>query len=167
MLRPVMESIQEQLDVSEQLAQHGRLCEDTEKSMSLEIEKQDRILQELRDTKAALENEIHKAEQDKELDVNEFLEPRDVLSRQLLDLIAEEAALDDMILHLEDCLKEKLLPADAWMQEVRDTVRRQFYVRELKKKVIRAVRARKVKVSLATSPREDALNSMRAGTIAS
>ena len=93
------------------------------------------------------QQEIARCEQQKDCGIEELLEPDDALDRQLLDLIAEQSALDDTEAYLEDCLKEKTLNVDEYLAEVRDNAKRQFYAKQLKTKVIRAIRARKVQQS--------------------
>ncbi|CAD7928881.1 unnamed protein product [Amoebophrya sp. A120] len=143
-LRPVVASIQEQLDVGEKLQQHGNQLRNTVQDLEAEAKKQDQIIEELEQTKLALQAAIKRAEDEKDVNIDEFLEPRDVLSRQLVDLIAEDCALEDSLSQLDESLKEKTLTVDAWLLEVRDCVKRQFYARELKKKVMRAIKLRKM-----------------------
>ena len=87
---------------------------------------------------------ILKAEQSKDFDVDEFLEPSDVLSRQLLDLVAEENAYDDCIELLSNALQERSIATEDWLFEVRDCYKKQFFCRELQKKVVRVLKARKL-----------------------
>jgi hypothetical protein len=65
------------------------------KSLEQEREKQERLVEQLdKEVKEQVVKAIDQAESE-EFNVDDFLEPTDKLSKQLLDLIAEEQAYDD------------------------------------------------------------------------
>lgn len=81
-----------------------------------------------------------------DIDVVKFLEPHDVLCKQIIDLIAEENALEDYLLCLEDMLRSSLISPDNFLHAVRETSRKVFTSRELRNKVIQTLRARQLPV---------------------
>lgn len=105
--------------------------------------KQTRVLDQLSTTEEATLLAIKQAEEE-EFDVDKFLEPTDPLGKQILDLVAEECAWEDVLVFLDDSLASRAISCEEWVFEVRDSVKKLFYVRELKRKVIRTLKARKV-----------------------
>jgi len=143
LLQPIIDEINDQLDMQDQIIAHRAEVESQITGLQAEATKIDRFCQELDETEVKVAAFLEKnAAQD--FDVLEFLEPSDALSRQLLDLIAEEQALDDLLLFLEDNLRCRRVTPDEFMEKVRDTCRKIFYSKELRIKVIRALRARQL-----------------------
>jgi len=145
-LQPVIDEINEQLEMQDRIIAHRAEVESQITGLQAEATKIDRFFQELDETEVKVTAFLEKnAGQD--FDVLEFLEPTDALSRQLLDLIAEEQGLDDLLLFLEDNLRCRRITPDEFMEKVRDTSRKIFYSKELRTKVIRASRSRQLPCS--------------------
>jgi len=74
-----------------------------------------------------------------EADPDEFLESLDPDRRQVLDCLAEELALDEMLTAFDELLAERKIAVDDFMREVRDVSRRQFMCRMMLQKAVKAL----------------------------
>lgn len=142
-LQPLMASVQEQLELSDTLNDQLEQVQASRMRMKNEEITQNRLIEELMNEKLKAQKTLDHGAENSDYDVDAFLEPADSLHRQLLDLIAEENALEDFSQDLEDSLSNKILSLDEYLLEYRETVKKQFYCRNLQKKVILNVRARK------------------------
>ncbi|KAG5190250.1 UEV domain-containing protein [Tribonema minus] len=71
-------------------------------------------------------------------DAEDLVEARDPLSRQLLSLVAENAAIEDALYYLDQGITDGRLSTDEFLREVRRLTRRQFAARALANKVVAA-----------------------------
>lgn len=63
------------------------------------------------------------------LDVENYLREKSEVSRGILELSAEDLALEDVFYALERTLAKGLIPGDAYLRQVRQLSRQQFYAR--------------------------------------
>jgi len=63
------------------------------------------------------------------------LQPKDLLSQQLLDLIAEDLAIEDVIYYMDKALRDGVIDIATFMKECRSLSREQFFKKALTKKV--------------------------------
>jgi ESCRT-I complex subunit TSG101 len=77
------------------------------------------------------------------IDVDAVTEPRDPLSKQLLHLVAEDAAIEDTLYYYEKALVAGTLPTDTFVKVYRQLSREQYEKRALMKKVHAAQREAK------------------------
>eukprot|EP00397_Hematodinium_sp_SG-2012_P024260 GEMP01025260.1.p1 GENE.GEMP01025260.1~~GEMP01025260.1.p1 ORF type:complete len:379 (+),score=83.03 GEMP01025260.1:203-1339(+) len=143
-LQPIIDEINEQLTAQDKLVAHKAEVDSLITGLQAEDAKIDRFNQELDDAKIKTTAFLEQHSNQVEFDVMAFLEPNDPLSRQLLDLIAEDLAYDDFLIFLEDNLQNKRVPPDRFVEMIRDTCKKTFYCKELKKKVISTIRARQM-----------------------
>jgi len=73
--------------------------------------------------------------QEKDIDVDGLLQPKDLLSQQLLDLIAEDLAIEDVIYYMDKALRDGVIDITTFMKECRSLAREQFFKKALIKKV--------------------------------
>merc|ERR1712194_138969 len=142
---PLVALVQEQLDLSESLTEKQTVAEKLEVQMEGELQTQTRLLEELDAAKEKATRTLEDAaNNDKQFDADAHLEPADALHRQVLDLTAEDAAYDDLLGTLGELLSNRQISVADWCFEYRDLIKKQFLVRELQRKVIRTIRARRV-----------------------
>ncbi|XP_006819298.1 tumor susceptibility gene 101 protein-like [Saccoglossus kowalevskii] len=96
---------------------------DVEKNIKLLTEKDDEIKKVL----AKMENE-------EEINIDEAVVPTATLYKQLLNLFAEENAIEDTIYYLGEALRKSVIGIDEFLKHVRDLSRRQFICRALMQK---------------------------------
>lgn len=60
---------------------------------------------------------------------------QDVLGKQLLDNVAEDATIEDMIYYLDRALLKAVIDVDQYLKEIRRLSREQFYCRATIKKI--------------------------------
>eukprot|EP00019_Armaparvus_languidus_P008359 CAMPEP_0168593322 /NCGR_PEP_ID=MMETSP0420-20121227/8249_1 /TAXON_ID=498008 /ORGANISM="Pessonella sp." /LENGTH=196 /DNA_ID=CAMNT_0008629459 /DNA_START=431 /DNA_END=1017 /DNA_ORIENTATION=- len=77
------------------------------------------------------------------VDIDAITEPRDVLSKQLLHLVAGDAALEDCLYYMEKALLSGSLSKDDFLKTYRQLAREQFMKRATMKKVHEVQRAMK------------------------
>jgi ESCRT-I complex subunit TSG101 len=70
-----------------------------------------------------------------EVDVDAATEPKEPLIKQLLAIIAEDAAIEDMIYYLERALLKGSIDLETYLKEVRRLSREQFYKKALVSKI--------------------------------
>jgi hypothetical protein len=71
--------------------------------------------------------------------LDDFVAPPTVLQRQLLDAVAEDAAIEDLYAWIGAAAADKRIDAEALVRETRDLARRQFRARYLAKKIDEAL----------------------------
>lgn len=70
-----------------------------------------------------------------EIDIDKVIEPKDVLSQQILDLVAEENALEDVLYVLDQALHRDRIDLDNYLKLIRGYSREQFFRKALLNKV--------------------------------
>ncbi|XP_012257271.2 tumor susceptibility gene 101 protein [Athalia rosae] len=93
-----------------------------------ELEKNISILQ---DKETELEREIGKLSDNPTIDVDEAVTTIAPLFKQMLDLFAEEAAIEDAIYYLGEGLRRGVIDLEVFLKQVRHLSRRQFMLRAL------------------------------------
>ncbi|XP_012273836.1 tumor susceptibility gene 101 protein isoform X2 [Orussus abietinus] len=93
-----------------------------------ELEKNINILQ---DKEAELQKEISKLSDNQSIDVDEAVTTIAPLYKQMLNVFAEEAAIEDAIYYLGEGLRGNIIDLDAFLKQVRQLSRRQFMLRAL------------------------------------
>jgi ESCRT-I complex subunit TSG101 len=74
------------------------------------------------------------------LDVDAAVQPADVYSKQMIELQAEDRAIDDTIAVLEEALHESKITLTQYLKHVRSLGDKQFKARALANKVLAAQR---------------------------
>lgn len=78
---------------------------------------------------------IEKLEQEPDIDLDTSLAPKTAVEAQLLDLVAEEAAIEDVMYHLGQALAKEKIELDVYLKHTRSQASEQFLKRALIKKV--------------------------------
>lgn len=99
-----------------------------------------RVEKELRAAEAALREFVARYV-GHELDPDQLPGKADPDCQQVLDLLAEELALDDLLIALDELLAARKISLDVFLAEVRDVSRRQFQCRALRQKTAVAIAA--------------------------
>jgi ESCRT-I complex subunit TSG101 len=119
------------------LEQNETLCQRAIESLQNEERELDKNLEILHqaDEKAAQwlqENES------KKFNVDDVIVPDDVLSQQMFDLVAEDAAIEDTLYYLNRALESGVIDVDSFLKAYRSLSREQFLKRALCTKVFEA-----------------------------
>jgi len=69
------------------------------------------------------------------IDIDQITEPKDLLSKQLLYLVAEDATIEDALYYLEKKMVNRELPVDVFLKYVRNLSCDQFSKRATIKKI--------------------------------
>jgi len=69
------------------------------------------------------------------IDIDAVTEPKDILSKQLLSLVAEDATIEDTLYYLEKALGRGKIDPDIFLKSVRNLATDQFYHRATIKKI--------------------------------
>lgn len=116
-------------------------CESYEESVRANVDQLEKLKSELNEFIAA---------QAEGFDAAKVVEPQDALSKQLLDLICEDASLDDALHVADEAQRNSAIDVDCYLKTVRELSRQQFMCRQLKRKAIRALQA--AQATAATTP---------------
>eukprot|EP00928_Gymnodinium_smaydae_P080137 TRINITY_DN63908_c0_g1_i1.p1 TRINITY_DN63908_c0_g1~~TRINITY_DN63908_c0_g1_i1.p1 ORF type:complete len:387 (+),score=79.74 TRINITY_DN63908_c0_g1_i1:67-1227(+) len=127
-LKPVVDEANKQLRKKMELEQHALKVEDELRSLKESGEKNARHEAELREMEAELRRSVE-ALQVEEPDSDTLLAGMEPDAVQVLDDLAEEMALEEFLVALDDLLAGGQISIDDFMREVRDVGRRQFMVR--------------------------------------
>lgn len=76
-----------------------------------------------------------KRRRDSDVDVDEVFEPVDVLSRQMVDCMAADLAVEDTVYSLDKAVQDGAIPFEMYLKSVRALSREQFFHRALAAKV--------------------------------
>eukprot|EP00930_Biecheleria_cincta_P061016 TRINITY_DN46586_c0_g1_i1.p1 TRINITY_DN46586_c0_g1~~TRINITY_DN46586_c0_g1_i1.p1 ORF type:complete len:430 (+),score=89.78 TRINITY_DN46586_c0_g1_i1:30-1292(+) len=93
----------------------------------------------LRDMEAELRASVEAEANREELDTDQIINSLDADRRQVLDILAEELALEELLTALDELLAAKKITSDDFMREVRDVSRRQFMCKMMRQKAAKAV----------------------------
>eukprot|EP00742_Colponemidia_sp_Colp-10_P007268 GILJ01007813.1.p1 GENE.GILJ01007813.1~~GILJ01007813.1.p1 ORF type:complete len:371 (+),score=70.74 GILJ01007813.1:59-1171(+) len=78
--------------------------------------------------------------------VESLVETKDIYSKQLVDLVSEEAAIEDVLFHLSQALDRGCMDLDTFLKYVRELSRKQFLQRVLRNKIVQAQQAQMITV---------------------
>ncbi|KAL0485618.1 vacuolar protein sorting protein VPS23 [Acrasis kona] len=137
-LRPLVEdttkSLKAELDTQDELNSRSQKLTQLNDMVGGEEKVIDDELEALNKKLAACELYIQNHES-KGIDVDKAIEPEDIYSKQILDLIAEENAIDDFVYYLDKALQYKSIDLDTFLNFVREASRQQFMKKALLKKI--------------------------------
>lgn len=122
------------------LEENEKLCQKTIESLQneeRELDKNMEILQQTDDNAARWLQE----NEGKQLNVDDVIVPDDVLSQQMYDLVAEDAAIEDTLYYLNRALESGHIDSDSFLKAYRSLSREQFQKRALCSKVFEAQHA--------------------------
>lgn len=139
-----------QVEINKEFKAHADLSrrEDAIQSGIVTLTKQK---QELRDEKQKCERELKEIEDKLETlrnmdDPSKMIQPADVWSEQVFDLVASINAYDDLIFSVEDALENGVIELDKALRLVRQVARVQFMDKALAQKVFQAQKKRRSRV---------------------
>ena len=139
-----------QVEINKEFKNHADLCrrEDAIQSGIVTLTKQK---QELSDEKQKCERELKEIEDKLETlrnmdDPSKMIQPADVWSEQVFDLVASINAYDDLIFSVEDALENGVIELDKALRLVRQVARVQFMDKALAQKVFQAQKKRRSRV---------------------
>eukprot|EP01132_Coremiostelium_polycephalum_P010361 gene10361-12725_t len=72
---------------------------------------------------------------DNEIDIDLLLAPKDALSNQLLQLVTEDATIEDTLYYMDKALHSSRITLDEYLKNIRSLARDQFMIRATMKKV--------------------------------
>ena len=81
------------------------------------------------------ENEEKMSKLGNNVDVDDAFEPRDALSKQMIDASASDLAIEDVIYSLDKAVQDGVIPFDQYLKNVRLLSREQFFHRATSMKV--------------------------------
>lgn len=139
-LGKIVAEINEQLDKRNELKGQADKLEHDLGDLKIRAEQQETQVKEMEATEAQLTAFIQ-ANDGKDPDPDDLKNQLDPDSRQVLDMLAEELALDEFLTALDELLAARKCNIDDFLRETRDVARRKFMCSMQRKKCEAAVRA--------------------------
>jgi len=140
-LGKIVGEINDQLDKRTELKTQAEKLEQDLADLKLKADQQDAQAREMEATEAELTAFVQAAE-GKEVEPEDLRNQLDPDSRQVLDCLAEELALDDFLIALDELLAAKKITIDDFLREAREAGRRKFMCMMQRKKSDDAVQAK-------------------------
>jgi len=138
-VEPLVEEVNGQLDRGTELRKEAKRVDEELAALKAEEARHKEQVQEVSTLEAELSAFVS-ANEGKDPDPDDLREDLDADSRQVLDLLAEELALDEFLVALEELLGSKKIGIDDFMREVRDVSRKRFMCQVLRQKTEATVR---------------------------
>jgi len=138
-VEPLTKELEEQLARKSDLHNAASsLDRETAKLMEA-VEKAQGQEKDLRDMEVELRASVEAEANSEELDSDQVINSLDPDRRQVLDILAEELALEELLTALDELLSANKITSDDFMREVRDVSRRQFMCKVMRQKAAKAV----------------------------
>lgn len=129
-IKDLQEKIDNDAQVSIKLAARTKELAEEEARLDRELPNLIREVNSLKEREANLTKWIETHEK-RDMDVDKMIEPEDMHSRQVLELLAEDNAIDDLVWVLGEALDKKTITTDTYLTRVRQLAREQFMKRAL------------------------------------
>lgn len=140
-VEPMTKEVKEQMDRKEELQQAQKKLEQEEQKLKDATQEAEKQRVELQRLDAELQ-EFIEAEQGRDsMDPDSLLQSMDPDRRQVLDLLSEECAYEELLTALDELLAERKIGVEDFMREVRDVSRQQFMCKMKRQKAVKAVKA--------------------------
>jgi ESCRT-I complex subunit TSG101 len=129
-VKQMQENIGKEEEIASKLTLRGKQLAEEEALVELELPKLNSDLNALKKRESDLDKWIESHEK-QEIDVDKMIEPEDMHSRQVLELLAEVSAIEDLIWVLGEALDKKIIDLDTYLTRVRQMARDQFMKKAL------------------------------------
>jgi len=129
-IKDLQEKVDNDTQVSIKLTARSKELADEELRLDRELPTLIREVNALKEREANLDKWIDTHEK-RDMDVDKMIEPEDMHSRQVLELLAEDNAIDDLVWVLGEALDKKTISTDTYLTRVRQLARDQFMKRAL------------------------------------
>jgi ESCRT-I complex subunit TSG101 len=129
-VKQMQENIGKEEEIASKLTLRGKQLVEEEVLVELELPKLNSDLNALKKRESDLDKWIESHEK-QEIDVDKMIEPEDMHSRQVLELLAEVSAIEDLIWVLGEALDKKIIDLDTYLTRVRQMARDQFMKKAL------------------------------------
>lgn len=139
-LGKIVSEINDQLDKRHELKAQAEKLEHDLADLKIKADQQEEQVRTMEATEAELTAFVQ-ATEGKELDPDDLRNQLDPDSRQVLDNLAEELALDDFLVALDELLAAKKINIDDFVRETREVGRKKFMCMQQRKKSDAAIRA--------------------------
>jgi ESCRT-I complex subunit TSG101 len=137
-LRPLVEettkNLKAEMDTQDELNVRAQKLDQLDLQMTNEEKQMDNDIETLRAKLTSFDLWIQNHEK-KDIDVDKAIEPEDIYSKQILDLMAEENAIEDFFYYLDKALQYKTIDLETYLNHVREASRQQFMKKALLKKI--------------------------------
>jgi ESCRT-I complex subunit TSG101 len=128
--KDLTEKINHDNDIQMKLVQRQNELNDQEAIIDKELPQLLREVNALKERESNLDRWVETHE-NKELDVDKMIEPEDAHSKQVLELLAEDNAIDDLVWVLGESLDKKTVDTESYLSRVRQLAREQFMKKAL------------------------------------
>lgn len=137
-LEPMVSDITKQLAKQRELEAAAKAAEEGLRSVKASAEKAEEQESKLRESQAEMQAFVT-LNAGREADPDELREELDPDKRQVLDCLAEEHALEEFLVGLDELLQAHKISTEDFLREVRDVSRRQFLCRVQRQKSMAAI----------------------------
>eukprot|EP00761_Pharyngomonas_kirbyi_P003581 gb/GECH01003585.1/.p1 GENE.gb/GECH01003585.1/~~gb/GECH01003585.1/.p1 ORF type:complete len:459 (+),score=127.30 gb/GECH01003585.1/:1-1377(+) len=124
-------------EMGSELAQLEETAANTQESLKKAKSEEEQLsndLNTLEEKKSSISEWLQDKEED-DIDVDKTIEPKDVISMQILEVKATNAVIDDLIYTLDQALRNKKIDSDEYLSYVREISREMFMNNALLKKI--------------------------------
>ncbi|CAM9153201.1 unnamed protein product [Chrysoparadoxa australica] len=127
--------IDHEFDVQYELQESGVAIEEEKALFDKERSRFEKLVTLVGDRNLELSHLLEQKKEKGDPDPGDLVDAQDVLSRQMLGLVAENAAIEDLLYFLDQGLAEQRIPLDEFLREIRKVGRKQFMARALIMKI--------------------------------
>lgn len=144
-VEPLIEDLNQQKKLHGDLEKAVQAVQEDLKELKLEADRSIQHESGLREAEGRLRAFVE-ANNGREMDPDTLRDEADPDTRQVLDCLSEECALEEFLGALDEMLTERKITTEDFLREIRDVSRRQFMCRQLRQKCTAAL------TTAATSP---------------
>ncbi len=129
--------MEHEMDLQTKLELRSKTLEQTEQRIAQDYEKFGKSILEVEEKEKQVSEWVEK-NKNKDIDIDKAIEPQNAYSKQILECMAQDSAIDDVMYYFDKALQSEIIDLETYLKNVRQFARDQFLSRALLKKVFAA-----------------------------
>lgn len=131
------QKMEHEMDLQTKLELRSKTLEQTEQRIAQDYEKFGKSILEVEEKEKQVSEWVEK-NKNKDIDIDKAIEPQNAYSKQILECMAQDSAIDDVMYYFDKALQSEIIDLETYLKNVRQFARDQFLSRALLKKVFAA-----------------------------